>query len=273
MTVKRFFANIIVLAVFAAAVFFIGWVQFFVKPRHCAVMQSKTGGIYSKPIVPGSFEWRWERLLPTNVTLTAFSTEPVNSVLTVSGTLPGGETYSSLLEGNPGFSYSMTLQITASVAPEDILELFSDNKISSQKDLDAYIQAAAKAAASSLAEKALKSSTYVSSYSVSPADVSSAMTKAGFGGITVLSASVTEQNIPDMQSYENARSLYAQYSETLSAELAKKAQEQAAIIAEEDRSMQKLEKFAELLKKYPELQEISKSGDITKIMDALGALR
>lgn len=98
-------------------------------------MQSKTGGIYSKPIVPGSFEWRWERLLPTNVTLTAFSTEPVNSVLTVSGTLPGGETYSSLLEGNPSFSYSMTLQITASVAPEDILELFSTIKFLRRKIL------------------------------------------------------------------------------------------------------------------------------------------
>ena len=135
MTVKRFFANIIVLAVFAAAVFFIGWVQFFVKPRHCAVMQSKTGGIYSKPIVPGSFEWRWERLLPTNVTLTAFSTEPVNSVQTVSGTLPGGETYSSLLEGNPSFSYSMTLQITASVAPKTFLNFFRTIKFLRRKTL------------------------------------------------------------------------------------------------------------------------------------------
>ena len=88
MKIKKFFANIVILAIFAAVVFYIGWITFLVKPGFCAVMSSKTSGIYEKPVMSGAMTWRWERLLPTNVTLETFDLAPFKSTQVVSGELP-----------------------------------------------------------------------------------------------------------------------------------------------------------------------------------------
>ena len=47
----KFFFNLIIILIFAVCVFFAGWIQFYVKPGNCAIMQSKTSGIYEKPII------------------------------------------------------------------------------------------------------------------------------------------------------------------------------------------------------------------------------
>ena len=76
MKAKRVFSNIVVLLIAGAAVFFVGWMQLAVKPGTCGIMTSKTGGLYEVPIETGLFQWKWERLLPTNVTLKAFPWSP-----------------------------------------------------------------------------------------------------------------------------------------------------------------------------------------------------
>ena len=88
MKVKKFFANFIVLLIFSAVVFFIGWIQFYVRPGTCAIMKSKTGGLYHSAVVPGVFTWRWERLLPTNVSLEIFDLSVYKATQSVSGELP-----------------------------------------------------------------------------------------------------------------------------------------------------------------------------------------
>ena len=85
MKVKKFFANFIVLLIFSAVVFFIGWIQFYVRPGTCAIMKSKTGGLYHSAVVPGVFTWRWERLLPTNVSLEIFDLSVYKATQSVSG--------------------------------------------------------------------------------------------------------------------------------------------------------------------------------------------
>ena len=45
--------------------------------------------------------------------------------------------------------------------------------------------------------------------------------------------------------------------------------QQASILAEADNEMKRLEKFASLLEKYPQLNELSKSGNLVEIMNQL----
>ena len=153
MKVKRFFANVIVLAIFAAVIFFIGWISFYVKPGKCAVMTTKTGGLYPEPIQYGKFLWRWERLLPTNVSLSQFDLKEHSYVQNVSGTLPSAEIYSAFMTPKPDFSYNITVKTVFSVSPEKIHELVKSKSIeNSEESLDEYLRQKSLVAANMIAE-------------------------------------------------------------------------------------------------------------------------
>lgn len=274
MKVKRFFSNVFVLLIFAAAVFFIGWIQFSVKPGSCAIMRSKTGGLYGKPVVSGIFTWRWERLLPTNVSLDVFDLSARSSVQTVSGELPGAALYASRLsEKNVDFSYSVKAAVTLCVSPEKIHSLCAENKIASNDELDAFCESKAKLFASYVAE-------FLFSRSEAPQIQPSALPDSElkkiaaahpeeFSGITVSSAEITEAKIPDLRLYRQCRENYAAYLELLRAKMEQKAEHQAQLFVEQDRTMAQLEKLGSMMQKYPQLEELFKTGDAAQIMNAL----
>ena len=109
---KKFLVKIILLLIVAAAVFFLGWVSFFVKEGTCTIMQSKTGGLYGKPIEYGQFVWRPERLLPTNATLTSYKLSQYEVSKSYSGTLPSANLYKEFVNPNPNFSYELEFKMT-----------------------------------------------------------------------------------------------------------------------------------------------------------------
>ena len=102
----------IILLVFAGVCFYIGWITFLVKPGYCAVMSSKTSGIYEKPIMPGVFTWRWERLLPTNVSLETFDLAPFKSTQVVSGSLPSSKIYDEFSGVKHNFDYNFKFNLS-----------------------------------------------------------------------------------------------------------------------------------------------------------------
>lgn len=127
---KNFIAFIIVL-IFAAFVFFLGWTQIKVKPGNIGVVQSKTGGVNSKPIIPGNFSWHKEFLIPSNAQINNFEYKPYNASKTISG------------KRSVNYDYSFTFQISLSYEPELIPDLLKDNKISNQEDFEKYLEATA----------------------------------------------------------------------------------------------------------------------------------
>ncbi|MBR0124900.1 MAG: hypothetical protein IJM03_06080, partial [Treponema sp.] len=153
---KKFFANVIVILIACAAIFFIGWVQFLVKPGYCGVLTSKTSGIHKEALVSGKFAWCWEKLLPTNAQVHLFSLSPYKSRQTEEGMLPSGELYASKLGGNADFSYKLDMEIALELSPEKIHELFSANKISSQDDLNSWYNSKAKLVSAAVADKVIK---------------------------------------------------------------------------------------------------------------------
>lgn len=140
---KKFLACVFILAIFTGIVFYAGWTQFRVKPDTIGVVVSKTSGIDSKPVLNGEFAWHWQFLLPTNATLKSFQIKPVNIQKSVSGSLPSGEAYAAIYGAQGLFDYSFTFDISLTLSPEAIVELMKENKITNDKDLNAYLEAAA----------------------------------------------------------------------------------------------------------------------------------
>ncbi len=122
--------SFLILLIFAAFVFFIGWTQIKVKPGKIGIVESKTGGIDSKPVIPGNFSWHKEFLIPTNAQINIFENKPYNGQKTINGNRGQG-------------NYSFTFQISLSYETELIVRLLQDNIISSQEDFDKYLDGVA----------------------------------------------------------------------------------------------------------------------------------
>ena len=120
------FICFLILLIFGGFVFFLGWTQIKVKPGSIGIVQSKTGGINSKIIIPGKFSWHKEFLIPTNAQIQRFEYKPYNGSKTITG-----KRYS--------VDYKFTFQISLSYEPELIADLLSDNKISNQEDFESYL--------------------------------------------------------------------------------------------------------------------------------------
>lgn len=276
MKVKKFFANFIVLLIFSAVVFFIGWIQFYVRPGTCAIMKSKTGGLYHSAVVPGVFTWRWERLLPTNVSLEIFDLSVYKATQSVSGELPSASFYSSRFSDKKvDFSYDVEISVSMSLSPEGIYKLVSENKITSNNDLKGFYDAKSKLAASLVAEYLVSSSLLVKPSALSQKEIQEVIEKKAseFDGIFISSVELLDSKIPDVELYNLAKANYASYLELLNSKMAQKAESQAEFFVEQDRTLAQLEKLGSMLQKFPQLEEMFKTGDAAQIINAVKSMR
>jgi hypothetical protein len=107
--------------------FYIGWIQIDLPPGSYTVVHTRTGGYESELVRSGQFAWRWERLIPDNLTLYSFVTDPVSIDLpSISGILPSGEVFAAAMEGTPDFSFEVALTITISVQPDSLPQLVAE---------------------------------------------------------------------------------------------------------------------------------------------------
>ncbi len=140
---KKFLISLFILAVFSGVVFYLGWAQFKVKPGQVGIVVSKTDGVDENPVINGKYCWYWQFLLPSNAKLKCFELNPLSCEKTVKGSLPSGQIYTSMFTGADSFDYSFTFSISLSLSPENIVNLYRENKISDQGDLEKYLSSAA----------------------------------------------------------------------------------------------------------------------------------
>jgi hypothetical protein len=76
-----------------------------------------------------------------------------------------------------------------------------------------------------------------------------------------------------MEVYNEAKKSFAVYREKIDALLAGQAVKDASAISEDSREMTRLSKLGEVLRKYPELSELLKSGDIGETLKAVKSLQ
>ena len=272
---KKFLVKIILLLIVAAAVFFLGWVSFFVKEGTCTIMQSKTGGLYGKPIEYGQFVWRPERLLPTNATLTSYKLSQYEVSKSYSGTLPSANLYKEFVNPNPNFSYELEFKMTLSLTADAVFEAVKNNSVSCQDDLDKFVEEKADVFSQKITEYLLQNKKSNIMLTLSQDDIKNIFSDdANFSKyFKIDSVELKKVKIPDVELYEIAKKTYQEYHNELDLQLKEKAQLDAELMVEQNRTMAQLEKFSQLLKKYPELQEFSKNTDINTFMNTIRNLK
>ncbi len=123
---KNFFITLFILIILGGVVFYFGWVQFQIPPDSVGVLFTKTRGFEEDPVMPGTFVWRWERLLPTNMTIYTFPLKKLQTEITVSGSLPSADLYATVLPGEPDFHYTVTVSVLYSIDPVNLPRLLKE---------------------------------------------------------------------------------------------------------------------------------------------------
>jgi hypothetical protein len=275
---SRIIANIILLVIVAVVVFMIGWVQILVKPGQAGVLVTKTNGVSEKLILPGKFSWKWQRLLPTNAQIRVFNMSPYSFVQNVKGQLPSSEIYSKQIKENPDFSYNVSLNIQIKASEKGLSNIVKNTDAKKDDDLKVYLEirsaVLAKIITDYLFEQALENPKFIAN-SITKEMLSQIVkiNQNEFENVEITDIAITNAQIPDLDLYNKAKASYQAYLDSLTESLKKLAAEDAKNVLEDDRIMQRLEKFAALLEKYPQLQDVFKTNDASAIMNAIKAFR
>ena len=253
---KAFLIVLVILVILAGVGFYFGWVQIQLPSEHYAVVFTKTGGYDEEVIRPGEFSWRWQRLIPTNMTLYIFDLHPRSQVITFQGSLPSAELYSSILPENPDFTYRGEIDVIFTVAPERLPALVAEQKLVPEQ-LDDFFQAKTEILSESILETLRETDT-------DPAD-SQALSRlaerelaASAPDLQITSLKVRVRNIPDSELYELARTSYRELVQTRDRSraeaVARLAEEQVRAEnarAAERAELEALREYGELLEEHP----------------------
>jgi hypothetical protein len=145
--VKAFLITLIVLVVLGGVAFYFGWIQIHLPANTYAVIFTKTSGFDNHVIRPGTFVWRWERLIPSNLTLYRFNLEPYQSEQSVQWALPSADLYSAVLPNSPSFTLKARVLSTFELRPESLPALVEKQGLRPDK-LDSFYQQQAQELAS-----------------------------------------------------------------------------------------------------------------------------
>jgi len=137
---KKFLISLFIIIILCAAAFFIGWIQFSVPPGSYGVINSKTHGVDTEVARSGEFRWIWYKLIPTNVQITVFRIEPVKYHVDFNSSLPSGDSYASFAGMGADFSWELKGEISFNLDPDALVSVVSKNNLASQENLDAYLQ-------------------------------------------------------------------------------------------------------------------------------------
>ena len=130
----RFFITLLILIAAAGTVFWFGWVQFSLEEGEYAVVYSKSNGYESEVLRNGEFAWRWQALLPTNLTLHTFKLETRGVTVDRSGKLPSGDFYAAMVGEDVSFDWGIEVKIFYRMNPDSLPSLVADGLVAAELD-------------------------------------------------------------------------------------------------------------------------------------------
>ena len=253
---KTFLIILVILVVLAGTAFYFGWVQIVLPPENYAVVFTKTGGYDDQVIRPGEFSWRWERLVPTNMTLYIFDLRPRSLDVSFEGSLPSGQLYSSILPENPDFSLRGKVTIQFGIVPESLPSLVAEEKLSPDALDDFY-----EAKAEQISNRVMNSLKEVQSDLASSTTLSPQLERElarEFPDLKILSLRTETVSVPDLELYELARRSYRELVEirdrSRGQAVARLAEEQVRAENARDQereNFENLREYGKLLNEYP----------------------
>jgi len=256
---KKFFTTLFFLIILAALGLFFGWAQLGVPPDSYGIIRSKTYGIDPNLVKSGEFRWIWYKLIPTNVTTTVFRLTPVNHEFTAYNTLPSGKIYSAFAGINEGFSWEIRAVFSFNLQSEALISLVTANNIGTQEELTRYQNDIAEQIEAFILRRINTDDDFSRQIETLLKDGESPDLEREIQGkfpfITGFSLRVKSAQFPDFALYRQTRELYEGYitfqRDYMSGGLRDKAQSRIEFYQHFD----ELEKYGELLTKYPILLE------------------
>jgi hypothetical protein len=249
--------GVLLVLILAGAVFFFGWAQLPVPPGSYGVLRSKTHGVDPALIREGEVRWVWYKLIPTNVQTLVFTPKPLTRQVTAADSLPGAETYAIAAGIRADFSYEIGATLSFTLKGEALPSLVRTGKLSSPESLERYEDTAAGIIEAFALERLgayAGEDTFLGGVSKSTA--AARLTEdigAAFPDIENLSCVIRQAKLPDLALYSMARSLYEEYLGSqrvlLRTELGAQAERNINSLFRFD----ELERYGELLTKYPVL--------------------
>jgi len=256
---KKFFITLFILTALCAAAFFFGWVQFSVPPGSYGVISSKTHGVDPEIVRSGEFRWVWYKLIPTNVQVAVFRIEPVKFHVDFNSSLPSGDIYASFAGLGADFSWEFKGEISFSLDPQELVPIVSKSNVSGQEELDAYLQDTAlniEVMILRILSSAETDSLRLEGILAGNPDVEMEKeVKDQFPQIRDFSFVIQSAKYPDFILYRQVRLLYedflAKQREYVTSALGRRAESHI----EAQFHFNELERYGELLTKYPVLLE------------------
>jgi hypothetical protein len=252
--------SIIVLAVIVAAlgivVFLAGWIQLALGPDTYGVLSSRPRGIESAVASPSGFTWRWQRLVPGLFTIYRFPLTSQKAELTVKGSLPSGEVYSSLSPEKPDFGYELEVSVLYRLRPGALPGLAETARLRPDGLDDLY----------GLLADQMRTSLHGLVMEAEPRDageLSAAVSERlprHFPQVEFALVAPSVIRMPDMTLYGRMRDTYLEVTRAredalkgAAARLATADAEQRAAEQRHERSLVLLEKYGALLDRHPQL--------------------
>jgi hypothetical protein len=253
---KKTLVVLVLLLVAGGVVFYFGWVQIRLPAEDCAVIFTRTGGFDSRVTMPGSFSWRWERLLPGNLTVYRYSLAAHRTRVEIRQALPSAELYTAVLPEKPDFSIRAAAELEFALRPESLPALLRDQRLYPEA-LPEYYRGQAEALAAALAQLAAGGSGLLE-----PGAAPELARELGgrFPHLDIQRLELRDFARPDPGLYELARESYRRLvanrdraREEAESSLAGERARQALAREREASSLESLAAYGELLNKYPVL--------------------
>lgn len=261
---KRFVIVLVVLILAGGLVFYFGWIQMQVPPGEYGVIVTRTNGWEEEVIRPGAFVWRWQRLLPTNLTLHTYPLGSHRTDVRLDGSLPGGPQIDILLEG-VDFSYDIRLTVVTSIDPAQLPalarehDLMPDDLETFFDDLDARIAQYAIESVMSLVDENPESLDVTTAHASIVEQVGSRIDRE-IAWIEVTSIVPNRLELPDVALYREARARAIDVLNARTAALEAAAERLADAQAQTDRGLSLLERYGQILDQHPVLLEYFRVG-------------
>ena len=254
----RALISILLLLGAAGAIFVAGWIQILLPPATYGVLFSKTGGFDPRVMAPGVFVWRWERVIPNNVTLFLFQVQPHSIATRLSGELPSAEAVAGMLPGAADFRYRATVTVTFAVRPEALPALVSGEGLTPD-NLAHWTEmkgaAVGRAALELLQQRAEAAA--LSHQAELEAEILDPLA-ARFPNLQVHTVRFSDLRVPDIEIYERGRRAYlelidAQYAARRAAVMDLAHERERGLATQETRraALQVLREYGVVLQEYP----------------------
>ncbi len=268
---KKFIFFLILLIILSGAVLYFGWVQ--IPENSQAVVFSRITGYEKNALESGSFHWRWQKLIPGTFQVHFFNVSTHREEVTSEGMLPSGELYSAILTGNPDFSYKSSFTITYRINSEDLPEYFKNNSITPEDSEKWYTE---KDRIIETEGKKFLNSLMGTGETGSLSEIEKKLTDhmiRNITDITITDLTMSYYNIPDMDLYNEAKRQYLNLIKKRESLLLESTSASVREGADLDKQIQMLEKYGELLTKYPILLDYIKNNpDADILREKIGSI-